>query len=160
MYITLGFSKPNKFKVFSEIIKLVDKSPFSHAYVKIEAVSLNRTLVYQASHGAVHFLSNDIFIKKNTITNEYIIKVSNEIKTKILQFCVDNAGKPYSTLGVINIGLKRLFNFPLLINDGNNSFWCSELVAQILNIIEDKQLNPNITPKELFDYLEKKYGKS
>mgnify|MGYP001571962652 CR=1 FL=1 len=135
--ITVGFSRHKGFAPISWIIMLCEHTPFSHAYIKVRSESLDRTLVYQATGSGVHFIGSAMFEESAQVIEEYEMPMPSEDRKKLLQWCVDNAGKPYGRLQVIGIGLIRLAKlFGLRISNpfsnGNKAYICCELVTAAL----------------------------
>lgn len=135
--ITIGFSKHKGFAPLSWLIMLCEGTKFSHAYIKVRSKSLNRDLIYQATGSGVHFIGLSLFEQSAQVIEEYQIDISPEKQTKLLQWCVDNAGKPYGKLQIIGIGLIRLLKpFGIKIknpfSNGNAAYVCCELVVAAL----------------------------
>lgn len=150
MKVTIGFSRPKKFAIISKLIRIYQgNTEFSHAFLSFDAESLERTLVYEASHFYVHFIERKNFENKNLITDEFTIEVTPEEKKALLQFCIDNCQKSYGIKTLFGI----LFNIPEW-KDGNEEFICSELVAKAFKISNDDY----ITPKQLYDIVKAKHG--
>ena len=62
--MVVGFSKArNKYKIFSTLISLVEKRPYSHAYFKYTCPISNILMVSQASHGFVNEIAYNIFLQ-------------------------------------------------------------------------------------------------
>jgi len=79
----------------------------------------------------------------------------------MLQYCVDNAGAPYSSLEILGIGwilLNSLFNRKVgnPFSDGKRSFICSEFVGEALKEIGYNISDPErLDPKEVYQFLSK-----
>lgn len=161
MYLTIGFSKPKNWKLFAEIIKFGYQIPYSHTYIKFWSDKYQRFLIYQASHSYVNFMNVQIFEKNNIIVKEFNLNISEEARTKIIQFSIDNVGKRYGILSAIGLGLVRLcevFNIKIdnPFSDDLKTLICSELVAFILkeyNIIQINENINNINPKQLYNLI-------
>lgn len=137
MKLYIGFSNPkNKiFPIFSWLIKKIEKTPYSHVYVRWYSIGAQVDVCYHASGKNIHFLSKKVFEKEIEPVKEYEVEIDRESYRKLLKFCMMNAGKDYGFLQIIGIGLQRLFDLdknPL--SKGKSSQVCSELVG---NIIED-----------------------
>jgi hypothetical protein len=145
-----GFSKPAKWKIGAEIIKLIEHTEFSHCYVMWKSEGLRRFLVYQASgHGGVDFMSIERFLEHNIIMKEYHYDINPTEKTALMQFCIDNAGDDYGYLQLVGIAYHRLMDF--IFEDTPNPFphgqVCSEVVARILTDVLHvpiEHLDPNV----------------
>lgn len=147
----IGFSRPKQFKFFSWAIQKVLKTKYSHTYLLFEVKSTGQKVIYQATAKGVNCLEYDSFKKDNIILDEIII-TDEEGRVAALRFCIEQLGKPYSLSAVFSI----LFN--IHFGDGQKSFICSELVARALNLPTDR---PDlVTPRDIREYLEEKYGEN
>lgn len=158
-YIIIGFSTPRDFSTLSWIIKKVERTEFSHVYVKIFSKSLDRYLVYQASGLAVNFCGQDTFYAHNKDIAEFAIPVTPEQKIEILKKCVDLAGKPYGMKDLIGIGLVRLaglvrWKIRNPFADGSKTYICSEIAATILLMLgfHFQELD-STTPTDVYEKL-------
>lgn len=135
--IYIGFSARKKWNFLSWFLQKCQRAAYSHVYVRFCSESLKRDLIYQASEMSVHFIGGDRFRDECDIIKEYPLLVSIEAKTKILQFAIDNAGRPYGWIELLGFGwvyLCRIFGRKVKnpLGDKNRSFICSELVANVL----------------------------
>lgn len=161
MVMVVGFSRPRKFKMFSWIIMKGYSIPYSHTYIKMYSNTYQRWLVYQASSTMVNFMNIETFNEEAQSVYEAQIEVSQETGFKVMQFAIDNCGKPYGIKGVFGyawVRIKEIFGRkeenPL--TDGNASFVCSELVAEILKECLGAELSKspeNMTPKDIYDLI-------
>jgi len=158
-YIIIGFSTHKSFNLLSWVIKKVERTDFSHVYVKIFSKSLDRYLVYQASGLAVNFCGQDTFYAHNKDVAEFAIAVTPEQKIEVLKKCVDLAGKPYGMKDLIGIGLVRLaglirWKIRNPFADGSKTYICSETAATILVVIGFKfEELDSTTPKDIYEKL-------
>ena len=72
MKIIIGCSRNNK--IGSELIQWWLNTNYSHVYAKWHLNDQNRDIVYQASHGMVHFRASNHFNKDNTVVKEFEIE--------------------------------------------------------------------------------------
>ena len=105
MKISIGFSAPKGIKLGAEAIKLYIGKPYSHVYVKFEYDDV--TVVFQASHGKVHFSEFGIFQEKNKVLKEIPIKYESK-KEEIETTCYRLAGIDYGYLDLPIIVLNDL----------------------------------------------------
>lgn len=159
--ITVGFSKPSKWKPFSWLIMKAYNIPFSHVYVKFTSDKYQRDLIYQASGAMVNFMGTIIWNSHNQIVEEFPVNISDENYYKLMQFCIDNAGKPYSIKDVVGLGIVRLaellgkkINNPL--SDGDSGYVCCELAAYILKDFAGMELEDLDTTNPLQIYIKLK----
>jgi hypothetical protein len=141
--VTIGFSKPKKARILSLIIRVLEGTKYSHVFVKLQAETLQRTLIYQAQGLSVHFVNKETFYGKNQTVESYVLPITKEEKVKILQFCIDHVGKPYGLVQIVGMGRYRLvknwFNKKVRnpLKDKDKTFVCSEIVGHILKILDD-----------------------
>ena len=162
--IELTHLPPEQFQPLAKLIMLFEGTDFSHAYVKLDSIAYERTLIYQASGKAVNFEGNIHFSTHVQPVYEYLLEVEDSIYKSIMQFCIDNAGIPYGLKGTIGAGIVKIVkilhkDIKNPFYDGMNSEFCSELAARILNLVLLNQLNyekfDDITPKDLKLILDK-----
>jgi hypothetical protein len=155
--ITIGFSKSKKkCAIGSALIRWYMGTSYSHVYLKFDAKSYNRSLVYEAVGAGVRFVGMNNWAKDHEEVASFEIEISDESYKKIMLFCIDNSGLKYGYMQNIGILLADIFKLsknPL--TDGDN---CSEAIGEIL-ILEgykiDKDLNL-LTPKDIFLILDNK----
>lgn len=134
--LIIGFSRPNKFKIFAWLIMKIWKTPFDHVYVKFRSDYYDRDIIYQASGIMVNFMSPVIFAENNLIIDEFELDITSENKIKLMQFAIDNAGKPYGLkegIGLVLIEIARHFGKIIKnpFGDGSKTYVCSKLAAYI-----------------------------
>lgn len=128
-------------------------------YIRWYSASLDRNLIYQASGLQVNFVGLEEFSVASRIIKEFPIQVSDQAFLKVLQFAVDNSGKPYSVKELLGYGWAIAFakkTNPL--GDGRKTFVCSELVGTILDEVLQIPVGKDldlITPKDVFVLLDK-----
>lgn len=162
-YITIGFSKAKGFMPFSDIIRKVQKTPFSHTYIKVYNTDYNEYDVYQASKGLVNHMTYSSFLEHNEVCFEIDIPVSNYKIYDIIGYVRNRLGKAYSFRTCFVIYLSHVFGtkkFDIFL-DGEKRYICSELVARALESSNITHLGfplDKATPKQLFDFLNNKYN--
>lgn len=150
--LIVGFSTSKKFKVLSYLIRLIERTKFSHVYIKWYSEYFKRWIIYQAEVGGVQFLSSATFDSDNITLDEFQYEMSEEQHQRVVQFAMDNCGIKYGYLSIVGFLLKKIgIKVPKLF-DNAKSFICSELAATILKEeFKEKELDPNtITPKLLY----------
>lgn len=158
----IGFSKAkSNWAVLSKLIRWAQGTPFSHVYVRFDSESLHRTFIYQASGSKVNFENIALFNSHSIVVKEFELDVSEETYTRVLQFAIDNVGKPYSVKQLIGMAwgcLKQKLGFSVEnpFKDRTDAFVCSEIGADVLEIAgkqvpEDKD---SLGPKEVYKLLE------
>lgn len=164
--LIVGFSKPKKFKLFAWIIMHGYGTPYDHVYMKFHSTVYDRDIIYQASKMMINFMGTQVFESENEIVREFTIDISTENKVKLMQFAIDNAGKPYSWKEAFGIGLVKfcsLFgkNITNPFREGNNEYVCSVLAECMLENCLGKDIPQNFqdaSPEDLYKYLEEHYG--
>jgi hypothetical protein len=138
--IIVGFSKPSKnikFPIVSWAIRLIERTPYSHVYIRWYSDSLERDIVYQASGTMVNFVGMNVFSEHAEPVHEFEIECSKETIKKTKQFAIDKAGYPYGVkqiVGILFVKIASLFGKKIKnpFADGGRTYVCSELVAEIL----------------------------
>lgn len=159
--LIVGFSRPKKFKIFAWAIMKVLKTDYDHVYLKFHSNTYDRDLIYQASKTMVNFVGSDLFNQDNVIFEEFEVSIAPDKKIELMQFLIDNAGKPYSVKEILGFAAMKLFKLkdnPYRQN--TNEYVCSVIAAYIVEHYTDRDLNDNyqdIDPKDLYEYF--KYGK-
>jgi hypothetical protein len=160
--IIIGFSKPKKWKIFAWLIMKGYNIPYDHVYVKFHSSRYDRDLIYQASGTMVNFMSSSVFYNNNDVIKEFSIETNDEGKIKVMQFAIDNAGKPYGIKEAFGLALVRILDMISItiknpFADGGFTYVCSEMGWYILekirnNIKIDKDPD-DITPLDLYNIL-------
>ena len=139
--IIFGFSTPKCQNPISWAIRKLEGTEYSHVYMRTYSHSLDRWLVYHASHSSVHFSSWIEIQKENKIIREYKILVTDEQKRQILTSCIDMLDIHYGRLQLVGMMLSRLAKIWFNLNiknpfaDGSKTEVCSELQFQVLEIL-------------------------
>lgn len=137
MNIKVGFSRHKGFAPLSWLIMACERTKFSHSFIEFYSKSLDRYMIYHATGSGVYFVGKTLFEEYNTIIKYKEVEVSKEVNTKLLQWCVDKSGLPYSRAEVFQIGVRRFFRLfgiriaPMIQNRAS-AYICSELVAEAL----------------------------
>lgn len=136
--LKIGFSRPrSKWKVGSALIRLFERSDFSHTFLRWESESLERELVYQASHGMVHFMAGHRFDIEALTVREYEIQLTDSEFNLVLQKCVDLAGVKYGYWTLFGMAIERLTGCRNPFRDRERTYVCSELVGEVLKLHGD-----------------------
>jgi hypothetical protein len=166
--ITIGFSRPSGwFEPFSWLIRLMDWSSFSHAYVKYYDNYTSRWVIFQSSGLQVNYVGEILFNSKEIVCGEFDIPITKVQKLQVIQYALDTLGTPYGLkhiLGIVIVKLANVFGkrirnpFP---EPGTDV--CSELVAYTLDkfILPGSKLNfETATPTDVYNFLSLKYPKA
>lgn len=158
--VVVGFSRPRGFfKPFSWAIRLVERTQFSHVYIRSRAEALGVDLIYQASGLQVNFMGLSHFREKALSLYEFEAELSDESYRKFMRWAIENSGANYSTKQPLGILLIKLFNLGCNPFDNGRSAWvCSELVGFVLSEFLDLKVDVDletIGPRGIFDICKK-----
>jgi len=133
MIIKIGFSRPKAwFKPGSWLIRLSEGTKYSHVYLSW-TTSVGVDIVYQASHTMVNFMSKVNFDKQALVIEEYETEISNEAYSRLLKYCLTNAGTDYGNNQILGIAIQRIFGLKKNpFSDGRDTQVCSELVGYVI----------------------------
>lgn len=109
--ISIGFSKPKKWKSLSSLIMLVEGTSYSHVFVTWHCKDLNRRKVFEAVGSGIRILSNVTFKKNAEVVKLYDFYVDDHALLRIEQTSHDLTGRPYGTLSLVGLLIMRAFNF-------------------------------------------------
>ena len=165
MILTIGFSKPkNKFfPIFSWLIRLVERTPYSHVYLQWYNKYTETLLTYEAGGNSVHFKGKRIYEDTLTPIYEYEIEITKEQHKALMKYCFEMAGTNYGILQIIGIGYVKfmccLFNKKKSnpFTDGDKSMVCSELVGNVLSdiLLKEHHLDLDIAgPRAIYEFME------
>jgi len=129
MRLVIGASKTNQ--IGSKAIQWWINSDFSHVYARWELKTQQRDIVYQASHGMVHYQSFENFTKVNAIVKEFTLDLTDEQFKKFSRKCIDLAGEKYSKLELLQLFICDLSKGEIKFQD-QPGYICSELMCELL----------------------------
>jgi len=158
--VIIGFSKPKGvfFPIFSWVIRLFERTEYSHVYVRWHSKGAGVDVCYEASGNEVKFICKNVFDARIIPIKEYEIEITNEQYRKLLHFCMSNAGQHYGVKQVFGILLVKLFRLKKNpFSDGRASWVCSELAGQILKDVLDKDTGLDLDiagPKAIDKFLQ------
>src|ERR1700676_5130290 len=119
--ITIGFSRScTIFPIFSWAIIAVQKTPYSHVYLKYYDEYLNQIMYFQASHTLVNSMCESVFLSQETPVKEFTFTITDASFLTAMQFAANQSGKPYGVLeicGLVLVELGMLFGIKI-----NNPF--------------------------------------
>jgi hypothetical protein len=159
--ITIGFSRPKKWKPFAWLIMKSYNTPYDHVYVCVHSNSYDRDLIYQASSTMVNFMSTSVFEANNVIVAKFDVNISQASKKALMQFAIDNVGKSYGIKEVVGLAWVRLNELcgktiKNPFKDSGTTYVCSELVSTILVDFNGIELNKDVedmTPLDVYNVL-------
>ena len=153
--LVIGFSTPKKFALASFLIRLFQRSKYSHIYIKMlpsRRSPLPFDKVFQASHGDVNALKYNNFTELNKIVHEYTLEVSDEKYYEVANFLWEQLGKPYGFTQLLSIAFKRNKH-----KNESKAFICSELAGIVLRDFLGYDINKDqdlISLNDIKGYLE------
>jgi hypothetical protein len=154
--ITVGFSKSKKpLAIGSWLIRTYMKAPYSHVYLKFRSESLDRTLIYEAVGVGLRFIGEEVWKGHAEEVASFQLQVPDEAYVRLLQYCVDNAGREYGYLQNVGVPLAKLLG--LKSNPFQEHQNCSETVLMEMKLLGyavnvQKDL---ATPKDIYEALSK-----
>lgn len=169
--ITIGFSRPKKWKPVAWLIRLVEGTDYSHVFVTWHCTNIQRRKVFEAVGSGIRILSNVNFKKHAEIVELYDFYVDDKTLFAIEQEAHDMTGKPYGYKALLGLTIMRTFNFFNRIlrlkgrqgnpfKDGDYSQVCVEaggmVVKRILKDLPDKYEDLALKP---FNTIIAKHGK-
>jgi hypothetical protein len=157
--IVIGFSKPKSWFVpFSWLIQLVTWCPFSHAYIRYLDSYTGQNLIFQAKGLLVNFIGQTMFDTEESVYAEFSIPVSNATKLTTVRYAINEVGSPYGVWEIFGFAwvlFMRIFGKSVSNPfSSSSSFVCSQLVADVLNEINETDLDSSaMSPKDVYNYL-------
>lgn len=108
--VSVGFSRPKKWKLFSAAIMLTEGTHFSHSFISWHCENIDRRKVYEAVGSGSRKISNTRFKDKALVTDIFQFEVGKETLFKIDQFTHDEAGTPYGFKHIVGLAIMRATN--------------------------------------------------
>jgi hypothetical protein len=150
--IKIGFSRPKSgFKPFSWLIRWYLSTEYSHTYLDFYSKELNRSIIYEATKNGVRFVGQKQWLDHVFVVSEFEIELTQEEYKKIITYCIDHSGIPYSlwqNIGICIANFLKLKKNPF----GKKGSNCSEEIGKILELKGykfNKDLNL-LTPKDIY----------
>lgn len=155
--ITIGFSKPKNrfFPIFSWLIRLYEKTSYSHVFIRLHIQELNREVLFEAVGPHVRMVTVKEWEKTAQEVASFDVPVSHSNYISILQYCIDHQAAGYGIMQNVGVVLADWFN--LKHNPFTSGMNCSEFIYNILKCqgyYLDKNKNL-ITPKDIYNLLNK-----
>jgi len=160
--IKIGFSSPkNDLMIFGRAIEVIEKRPFSHAFVIYKDPILGTEMVFQASHGIVHNCEYVKLKENNTVICEYSMDFTEAEFYEFYTLMISMLGVPYAWKQILGIFISKIFGCKNIFEDSLSTEFCSQLAAKVCKIknipIPDK--TNTITPSDLNEILKSYYAK-
>lgn len=162
-FIEIQLTKPKGFKPISWLIRLIQKTPYSHVRFQWLGVGNSIEVIYEASERYLHFIGPIAAKQKPVkIVELYRIELNKDQYKKWIRFCMKNAGVQYGTFQLFGMAYSdalALDKNPLA--DGRKTQVCSEVAYYFFKDVMDwdvSSLDPDRTdPKKISKYLKEKY---
>lgn len=165
MKLSIGFSKPKKWKPLAWLIMAVGGTTYSHTFVTWKCTAIDRRKVFEAVGSGVRILSNVTFKDQAEIVKLYSFEVSEDRIGEIEKLAHDMAGTSYGTKALVGIAIMKIFNFfnelfklkgrqSNPFKDGSKSNVCIEAGARMLFTALGKPIPQGIEGFDLKEYEE------
>lgn len=153
MKLIIGASRTDQ--IGSKVLQIHMKTDYSHVYARWWLKSQEREIVYQASHGMVHYCSLERFTSNNVIVREFVLEITDEQFKKFSRKCIDLAGEKYSKLELLQIWLSDASGDRIHFKD-QKGYICSELMCELLEDLGIKFTKPKylVKPSDIVAALE------
>lgn len=153
MKLIIGASRSSL--IGSKAIQWWMNTDYSHVYARWELKTQQRDIVYQASHGMVHYRSLENFVRDNVIVVEYALELTDEQFKKFSRKCIDLAGESYSKLELLQIFICDISGERIKFTD-QPGYICSELMCELLEDVGIKFTKPKylVRPDDIIKALE------
>lgn len=158
MNVVVGFSKPKKFSVVSQMIQWFQGTNFSHVYLEFELPGMGVNLIFHATSRRVHFTPSSKFHDKNTSVHRFHLDTPKSVRRRLIGTCLHKLDIRYGFMQIFGILLSKLFN--LQQNPFKHGYICSELVSEVLKekgIHFKKNINL-LTPKDVYNKMVECYS--
>lgn len=146
------FTRPNKFSLFSHIVRVIEKSKFSHCAMLTVDPETFIPIVIHSDRYRVRAVSLSNFLKKNIIVEAINVdaRLSPYEKRKFKSFAIESFGTGYGFLSILGILLCRIFKIKNIFADKTKTMACSEFIILGTNL----KLDPEIDgPQAIYDEL-------
>lgn len=152
MKLIIGASRNEK--IGSRLLQWWMKTEYSHVFAMWDLTAQERSIVYHASHGMVHFQSYPNFLFTNEITRKVVIDLTDAKFKRFSQKCIDLAGMPYSKLELLQIFVCNLTGGLIKAQD-QTGYICSELMGDLLEDMGYEFDKPKylLTPRDIMETL-------
>jgi uncharacterized protein YycO len=154
--ITIVFTKPKDklITIGSCLIRCFLGTKYSHVAIVFTKPS-GKKLVYEAVGSGVRYISFPIWEKHVEIVDSVNLSQDeyNQCNSKIMGYCMDNAGMDYGFMQNIGVFIAKVFD--LKKNPFKKGKNCSEVLAEILVELGYEVTKPFdlVTPKDINDIL-------
>lgn len=166
--LSVGFSRPHKWKPLAWLIMLIEGLDSSHTFITWKNTRIKRRKIFEAVGAGTRELKNTTFRAHNRVVELYEFEVSADISLEeaeilVEQYSIDVVGTKYGFKALCGLAWMRLANFAYRaigskkrsqnpFKDGKYSQVCVEAGADLLQKITKLKL-----PGDIEDYGIKEY---
>lgn len=137
----------------------VQRTNYSHVYLKYQDEFLGQPMYYQASHTLVNSMSETVFLAQETVVQEFTFNVSDASFLACMIFAANQAGKPYGTMEILGIAISEIAMIANVkidnpFKDAGTTWICDQLIAELLATCENVKLPmplDDMIPKDMFN---------
>lgn len=161
--LTIGFSKPKDklLPVFSWAIRLYERVPYSHVYIRWQT-NVGPSICYHAAHTSLHFLSDRMFQKSVDTVESFEFNITDEQYTRLLKYCLETCGNQYALWEVFGIALADLFKLSKNpAGSGGDQQYCAELVLRSIGEMNQEKLTydaDRVKLKQVYQFVKEKHA--
>jgi hypothetical protein len=132
--LSVGESKPKKFKLFSALIKFVEQTDHTHSFVSWKDHRNGVRVVAEAKGGDCRIVTNNTFKDENEVVRIFQYKITEEQLIKFEQYVWTQMGRPYGFKHIFGLFLMRIgITKKNRFKDGDYSQICAELTIKAIS---------------------------
>lgn len=147
------FTRPKKFKLFSWIVRKIEKSKFSHCAILTSDNETMISIVVHADKYRVRPMSFSNFAKQNEIIHSIDVtrRLSPFERLEAKRFFINSYGTGYGFLTILGMLFSRIFKIKNIFADKKKTMVCSEFIIRAIKI---KGIDPEIDgPQKIWEKL-------
>jgi hypothetical protein len=147
------FTRPNKFKLFSWLVRKIEKSQFSHCAILTTDKETLTTIVVHADKYRVRPMSFANFAKHNVIVNSIDLnkRLSPFDALEAKKFFIESYGIGYGFLTILGMLFSRIFKVRNIFADRKKTMVCSEFIIRAIKL---EGIDPEIDgPQRIYEEL-------
>ena len=154
--ISIVFSTHTAFNIFSSLIMLGLKTPYSHVSIKMVDGDTNQVVYYQASGLTVNCVSEAEFLSTETIVYQKDIQASDAVFVTGKTWLIQQLGKPYDISAILGFALQiflGIFNIQISnpFKADGSQYVCSQLAGSYIDACENIKMDiTDMTPAALY----------
>ena len=106
--VSIGESKPKKFKIMSALIKLVERTDHTHSFASWKDPRTSIRAVGEARGSGCRVVTNHHFKHENEVVRIYQYEMTNDQLLRFEKFIWERLGRPYAFKQLVGLLLMRL----------------------------------------------------